>query len=648
MKVNKRKIVTLLACCTGVAAFIVLLATAPVFAVHDQEMEIEGNVANDNVLVDGDYDWADLFDVDAFGDATAKADDDLPDNFGPVTFIRDFKELKPNGSFNSSDDTTFATGSKDTLNPGPFAGEAAGWQCTHSNNVGNQVDLINVYATAYADPGTGELKIYFGAERNDNNGTKNIGFWFLKDQTVGCVAGRGETNDFTGNHMNGDLFVVSEFSTGGKVSSINVYQWVGGGNGFLDTDPIYTGVDCKDAADGDEACATVNSPDNTPGTSFGVFTPPWLTQTNQSGKIQSTDVQKFEFFEGGLNLTALGLDACFNRFLVNTRSSDSLTATIFDFAAGNFELCGISAEKVCADPADVGPNPVIDDTDYESFITIFDVTIEKIGPAGLFDVTLEEASSFGNDDTCKITGIFGCSSGAPTTPVTGFEDSNPVEVCGTLGVDPITVRIECDTGVSGYLNSVTAKAATSDGGVKTLSDPDTMTGAEACTTTVNPALSVEKICHDLDANHEPTSPAGYVASHPENPAAVDLKYDASKIFAGFGVDVFVQIENTGNIKLNTINLTDPLISSFTPVTISQGSSSHTATTFDGTLLPGIKAYFTGSYVAWEPDGASPATNPCLATFTDRVTVTAVDATSDIALSPAPFDDAMCPLCVCPE
>ena len=47
-----------------------------------------------------------------------------------------------------------------------------------------------------------------------------------------------------------------------------------------------------------------------------------------------------EFFEGGLNLTQEGLGGkCFNTFIGDTRSSTSLTATLFDFAAGQLGSC---------------------------------------------------------------------------------------------------------------------------------------------------------------------------------------------------------------------------------------------------------------------------------------------------------------------
>jgi hypothetical protein len=47
-----------------------------------------------------------------------------------------------------------------------------------------------------------------------------------------------------------------------------------------------------------------------------------------------------EFFEGGLNLTALGLGGkCFSSVAVETRSSTSTTATLKDFTLGNFGAC---------------------------------------------------------------------------------------------------------------------------------------------------------------------------------------------------------------------------------------------------------------------------------------------------------------------
>ena len=48
------------------------------------------------------------------------------------------------------------------------------------------------------------------------------------------------------------------------------------------------------------------------------------------------------FMEGGIDLTALGLEGCFASFMAETRSSPSLTAAQKDFTIGRFESCGSS------------------------------------------------------------------------------------------------------------------------------------------------------------------------------------------------------------------------------------------------------------------------------------------------------------------
>ena len=48
------------------------------------------------------------------------------------------------------------------------------------------------------------------------NGTRDVGFWFLKDGTVGCTASGGKNSKFTGNHVDGDLLIVAEYTGGGS------------------------------------------------------------------------------------------------------------------------------------------------------------------------------------------------------------------------------------------------------------------------------------------------------------------------------------------------------------------------------------------------------------------------------------------------
>ena len=132
------------------------------------------------------------------------------------------------GTFNTSDATTFTTGSKDTL-------PISGWQCTASANVNSKIDVMNAYAAAYTAT-NGDQILYFALERNANTGDANVAFWFLQDQNVGCTD-NGGTATFTGAHTDGDLLVVSAFTNGGVVSNIDAYRWDGGANGVAEPDP---------------------------------------------------------------------------------------------------------------------------------------------------------------------------------------------------------------------------------------------------------------------------------------------------------------------------------------------------------------------------------------------------------------------------
>ena len=332
-------------------------------AVHDQDFQLDGDTSPVDVYPpspgDPTIDWEHLFDVPALPAApTPKAT--LPGNFKMATFIRDFVpgETGP-------DLTTYTTGSKDTLNI------STGWECTGANKPSPpKDDILNAYAALSAN---GDTIIYFGFERFKNNGDANVGFWLLQDPTVGCTAidppgtGGGSTASFTGDHVDGDLLVVSEFTNGGVVSTINVYEWVGGAGGSLNPAPVASAADCKTTLAGDLVCATTNGPTQ-------VFTPPWLTQTDET---PSTQLGTSEFFEGGLNLSALNVEACFSTFMAVTRASTSLTAALHDFALGGFQLCGIEVTKSGTDLSKVG-----DDVDYT-------ITIENTGAIALFkdDIT---------------------------------------------------------------------------------------------------------------------------------------------------------------------------------------------------------------------------------------------------------------------
>ena len=308
--------------CTTMAAIAMAVVFVPsALAVHDEAFQLDGNVlasSQTNIGPNGPqlYDWDSIF------TAAGANVSPLPTGFSAAAFKADYT-LK-NGGFGNLDNSTYTQGSKDIDNVGA-------WVCTPANNVTDKGDIVNGYATAYTN-GAGSQFLYFGLERSSNNGDANVGFWFLQDPTAGCDASNGTTN-FTGAHQDGDIFIVSAFTKGGDVSSITAYAWSGGANGSLDQTPVANGGDCRDPNQSlnDPICATANT---------GTITTPWLTDNNGKNTGFGHSLNHGELFEGGIDLTQTGLgDTCFNTFIPDTRSSQSLTATLYDFAVGKLGEC---------------------------------------------------------------------------------------------------------------------------------------------------------------------------------------------------------------------------------------------------------------------------------------------------------------------
>ncbi len=316
---------TLFGAFASVLLITMVIAVPNALAVHDLDFQLDGDVATtpDGTIGGGtqEIDWADLF--DANGDELG-----LPTGFTASGFKKDFNN--DGTTFLTNDTTTFATGSKDTLPISP------GWQCNFDNNVNSKIDVMNAYAATYTAQDGDEI-LYFALERNTNTGDANVAFWFLQDR-VSCETAGG-SEDFVGDHHDGDILIVSEFSNGGEVSTINAYRWNDPNpndtnEGSLGTVSVAAGADCRDPdlpAD-HTICATANT---------DTITTPWLTANFKDGVGHS--LRTAEFFEGGINLTEEDLGGkCFNTFIGDTRSSTSLTATLFDFAGGELGACTVS------------------------------------------------------------------------------------------------------------------------------------------------------------------------------------------------------------------------------------------------------------------------------------------------------------------
>jgi uncharacterized repeat protein (TIGR01451 family) len=211
-------------------------------------------------------------------------------------------------------------GSKDT-------NDVSQWKWTSGTVTPAKDDIQHAYAAVYAEQNN--LVLYFGQDRAlDNNGDANVGFWFLQNSV-----GLNGDGSFSGSHVDGDILVQSEFTNGGDVSGVQIYKWQGGGLSLVSNQAECTGGKLGTV----DACAIVNKS---------------TISTSWAGSITSP-----YFFEGGLNLSALFPQSvpCFSTFLTNTRTSQSESAQLKDFALGDIDTCGSITVKKVTVPGGGGP-----------------------------------------------------------------------------------------------------------------------------------------------------------------------------------------------------------------------------------------------------------------------------------------------------
>lgn len=320
----------------GVGGVMQVRAVSP----SQQDLCLQGDVANPNsgqtgapaaACSAGQFDWTDFFNSSGgsktlptgtfgtFTDSNFQADAALPDK------------------------TTFATGSKDTLQ---ISGGSSNWQCGSSNNLGAKVDLANTYATIERLSGVnGHTILYYGSEIQSANGDHNQGMWLLQDPNVGCTAGTGNT-PFNGSHVNGDLLFAVQLTGGGtkpfSASTVG-FKWT------CTNDPITKVCPTSSpgsliALNGGASLGGICSPTSTTDAcaitdkTWNVVTP-WAPHSSGT-----TALGPQQFFEGGIDITAVetsigGSNFCSSRFLTDTRSSQSPTATLFDYTQGSLNTC---------------------------------------------------------------------------------------------------------------------------------------------------------------------------------------------------------------------------------------------------------------------------------------------------------------------
>ncbi len=219
-----------------------------------------------------------------------------------------------------------------------------------NGSVPDKDELLHAFAARYtctiaAACDVGDRYLFFGADRFDNSGDAQIGFWFLQGEVAPQGTGGGGGSPFgPDKHLIGDILVLSDFTNGGTVPTIRVFMW----------DPSHTpdselvdgtllplagglsSASCGAAGTAD-FCANVNTPSGN-----SLTTAPW----DFLDKSGNTGFARGELYEGGLNLTDVGdltgvdlAGECFASFFAETRSSQSVDAVLKDFAGGEFQPC---------------------------------------------------------------------------------------------------------------------------------------------------------------------------------------------------------------------------------------------------------------------------------------------------------------------
>ena len=223
-------------------------------------------------------------------------------------------------------------GSKDKLDVNNWA-----WK---DGSVPDKDDIENTFAALYTSGG--DSLLYAGGTRFANDGSAFIGAWFFQNSITAPGDGTGAA-PFVGVHKNGDLLILAEFSQGGAVSTLKVFEWVGSAG----TCP--GGAACPAATEKGGTLADVTAAATS---AFGFSNTvdqaipctsdwPYEPKSGTSGTIPVNS-----FFEVGLDLADLGLsNVCFASFLIETRSSHDVDAQLKDFVLHAFAPCKCDTAK---------------------------------------------------------------------------------------------------------------------------------------------------------------------------------------------------------------------------------------------------------------------------------------------------------------
>jgi len=368
-------------------------------------------------------------------------------------------------------DNQFTQGSKDFFFAADWRWEIG--QTKAKNDLQNAAASIRPAGTVQDATGAavaGGPFLVFAGDRSSNNGDAQIGFWFFQNGTQPVTQANGTKNFAPPKHVApiiGDILVLADFTGGGRDALVTVLEWTPGTGTYPNSDNNMTLV-------GTAAAVAENNGGTTP-VPAGWNTVHSPYETN-------------EFFEGYVNLANFGAgSACFSRFMLEARSSQSITASLDDFVdgpLGGSPSCNITGNNtICQGTS----------TCFTASGGTGDFTYNWSGPGG-YSTTGAVACNLTANGTYNVTvsNATGC-----TTTCSRFLTVNQTPSCNITGNNAICQGTStCFSATGGASYAWTGPGGYTNTGAQicnlTLAGTYVVrvTSAESCTSTCSRTLTV--------------------------------------------------------------------------------------------------------------------------------------------------------------
>ncbi|HET6767926.1 MAG TPA: hypothetical protein VFH08_11025 [Chitinophagaceae bacterium] len=299
--------------------------------------------------------------------------------------------------YDAGNDDGFTLGSKDFH-------FAADWRWTlgqvkGKNDIANGaaviVNAIDTNGVAYI--GSGGPYLAFAGDRLETEGDAQIGFWFFQNCTSPVTQPDG-TKNFAPAKTIGDLLVLADFTGGGRNADVTVLEWVGTGGTYPNSNGAFNEVTVGAAV-----------AENNTGT----------TAVPCGWSYPTTSYETNAFYEGFVDLGAFPGAECFSCVMLETRSSQSITASLDDFVGGplgGFPSCSITGNNTICQGASASFT-ASGGTGTFTYLWSTGATtavISNLTAAGTYNVTVSNTS--GCESTCSRTLTVNA---APTCNITG-------------------------------------------------------------------------------------------------------------------------------------------------------------------------------------------------------------------------------------